>query len=346
MRPTTSSDRPPDRGRLIRRALLLSAIVLLCTLPGNTYVISLTVSNGTVGLDRWGAPPVWHLNPSRGSNITGTRDLGSVATAAFATWMAAPNAVVSATRGADVSNGVATDGVNVLCFNCGTSEFTSSPGTLATTITSTSTSTSGGSFIGQIVEADIVFNPNIQYTTDCIQTGDAATGYTNSSACPSNGSAVHDLQTVLTHEVGHFFGMSHSGVVRSVMFPYSPNVEPSLGYDDVAGISLLYPKSTQDFPVGSVAGTVTLGGSGVFGAHVFVDSTSSALAYTGFNIRKTPIAALSLPDGTYTIQNVPPDTYTVTAEPLDLPVTNGDIADYAKAYSHISVQTDFTTRRH
>jgi len=64
------------------------------------------------------------------------------------------------------------------------------------------------------------------------------------------------------------------------------------------------------------------------------------------SIRKTPIGAMSLPDGTYQIKGVPADSYIIVAEPLDDPVGNGDIADFARVLNQASVQTNFTTRWH
>jgi hypothetical protein len=154
------------------------------------------------------------------------------------------------------------------------------------------------------------------------------------------------MQTVATHEIGHFFGLDHSAVVRAMMFPFTPDNERTLGYDDVAGISAMYPASGQAVGTGSIAGTVRLNGTGVFGAHVFADSQTAAEAFSAFNIRKTPIGGMSTPGGSYTITGVPADSYVVTAEPVDLPVTNADVADYPKAYAQSAVQTNFTTRSH
>src|SRR5207244_13399351 len=101
-----------------------------------------------------------------------------------------------------------------------------------------------------------------------------------------------------------------------------------------------------EVPTGTISGTVRWGGSGVFGAHVFADSTSAAEPFAAFNVRKTPIGTLTLPDGTYVIRGVPADSYVVTAEPLDLPVADSDLGGYASAFGKGSVQSGFTTRWH
>src|SRR5207247_5378194 len=50
-------------------------------------------------------------------------------------------------------------------------------------------------------EADIAFNPAIDFSTS---------GETNK----------FDIQSVLTHEIGHLLGLDHSALVSSVMVPF------------------------------------------------------------------------------------------------------------------------------
>lgn len=55
---------------------------------------------------------------------------------------------------------------------------------------------------------------------------------------------VDDLQSVLTHECGHFLGLSHDPVLGSTMYPeYMPGdlYQRTLNDDDVAGICEIYP---------------------------------------------------------------------------------------------------------
>lgn len=55
-----------------------------------------------------------------------------------------------------------------------------------------------------------------------------------------------DLETVVTHEVGHYIGLAHSNVRGSIMAPrYCQDGEacgtPSLSDDDIAAVCLVYP---------------------------------------------------------------------------------------------------------
>ncbi len=64
--------------------------------------------------------------------------------------------------------------------------------------------------------------------------------------------------------------------------------------------------------------------------HVFAESTTNALPYLpacGLGIttncfRKSPISAFTQPNGMYLIRGLPVDSYIVTAEPVDLPLTS------------------------
>jgi len=324
-------------------ALLMLAVigaVVLGGTPGFSYLPNFTTPGPQ--MDHWNLaafPVTWSLNPAKKDNINGNRSVADVIQAAFNTWTRAPNVTLAATRGADSpvsSESSSPSDMNLICLVCSDTDFSKDATTLAVTIVTTANAAGesdghGGvaTFVGQIIKADIVFNPASTFTTD--------------GSCPT-GKTCQDMQTVATHEVGHFFGLDHSGVVRAIMFPAAGTVE-TLSYDDLAGISQLYPKSAADVPTGSISGRVTLNGSGVFGAHVFAESTTGNTAFGG-SVRKSPVGTLTRPDGSYTIQGLPGDSYIVVAEPLDGPVSNQDVSGYPKAFGQPSVQTNFDTRWH
>src|SRR5260370_32709589 len=64
--------------------------------------------------------------------------------------------------------------------------------------------------LGQILDADIYFNPS-----------DSNTTYATPQALAANPKA-YDLESLLTHELGHFLGFSHSAVWSAIMFPFAP----------------------------------------------------------------------------------------------------------------------------
>jgi len=312
--------------------LLALAAALLVAVPAFSFLPQLTSSQP----DHWSLTAFavqWNLNPTTsGAKISGSQSVAQAMQASFDSWATAPNTALSISRGPDSSvsqEDNSPSNINLICFVCSDAPFGGTE-TLAVTVTTTADSpgTSDGhggttQFAGQIIKGDIAFNPSTQFDT--------------------GGGTGQNIQTVATHEIGHFFGLDHSAVVRAVMFPFAPDILTTLSYDDVAGISSLYPQGTPDVATGSISGKVRLSGSSVFGAHVFANSTTSALPFA--NVRKTPIGTLTLTDGTYTIRGVPPDSYLVVAEPLDLPVTDSDVS-WASEFNQAKVQTNFTTRWH
>jgi hypothetical protein len=348
----------------------LAALLLGAARPAQSYLPEPCLSSATgpsctantlvpLHWSRNSFPIQYNVNPTvTGARIGGSRTVGAVIDASFAVWMAAPNTNLVVTRGGDSS--VAAEAsppnasnINLICFVCTDTNFAADASTLAVTLFTFATAPGGADghggvtqFAGQIIKADILFNPTPSPPTPnsvpTSLTTDPASAVLNSSA------NVVDLQTIALHEIGHFLGLDHSAVTNAVMFPFASTIpRETLASDDVAVISMLYP-GTQSIPVGSMQGTVRFqAGGGVFGAHVFADSTTSLAGYGGtVSVRKGPIGALTDPSGNYTIQGLPVDSYAVTAEPLDLPVTNADIAAYAPVYGQAAVQTSFTSRQH
>jgi len=235
---------------------------------------------------------------------------------AFAKWTDAPNTSIpigsiGTTTGSTAIN--SNDNQNLICFVC-----TPSGGFGKDAIAITVTSFDNA---GNLVDADMAFNTNTQFITDPVAAQDP----------------VESLQTVATHEFGHFLGLDHTAVVRAVMNPFAPSLLLTLSYDDVAGVSTNYP--APGFSPLSISGTVVDGNnSPVFGAHVFAESTTTLTPLTG--VRKSPISAITDSAGRYTISGVPQDQYTVTAEPLNDPVNNTNFTG-SPAFA-----TTFTTRQH
>lgn len=113
---------------------------------------------------------------------------------------------------------------NIITFVDGTWPYDGPNATLAlTTITFNVES-------GEIFDADIEVNS----ANNAITTGDV-----DVSA---------DLQSILTHEVGHFFGLSHTPVREATMFrSYAPGDTSlrDLHPDDIAGFCAIYPPGRQ-----------------------------------------------------------------------------------------------------
>src|SRR5207249_8148431 len=150
--------------------------------------------------------------------ITNASDFASVQ-ASFQTWENIQGANIKfAFKGTTPAETVAHDGLNIVTFTDTSAPLGSS--TIAATFSYFRTEN------GQTVfdESDIAFNPAIEFST-------------------SGESNKFDIQSVLTHEIGHFLGLDHSALVSSVMVPFgvpSQLDQRTLAYDDIAGVMEMY----------------------------------------------------------------------------------------------------------
>lgn len=234
------------------------------------------------------------------------------------------------------ANSCGADGINSICFDQADPAFT--PGVLAFTRVVTAdhigeqlANGPASSSPGQILDADIFFNP-----------GDSSVMFSTPAALSANPKS-YDLASILTHELGHFFGFSHSAIWGAMMFPYAPapgtfsGTRPSLQLpdaplsdDDRTGLRVLYPDPTDLTHIGSIEGRVLPanplslpinppGVSGLFGTHVVaVDAASGnviAGALGGWSCSAPGPVQF---DGAYMIQALPVGhNYQIYAEPLN-----------------------------
>lgn len=238
------------------------------------------------------------------------------------------------------------DGINSICFDQPDMAFT--PGVLAFTrvITADAIGVQVGNGpvsteIGQILDADIYFNPSGSNVT-----------FATPAALPANPKS-YDLESILTHELGHLLGFSHSAVWGVMMFPFAPapgtfsGVRPTgqqpdapLGDDDRTGLRVLYSDPNDAVYVGSIQGRVMPanqlslpaippGVTGIFGAHVVAVDTSSGAVIAGtlggWSCRAPGPVQF---DGSYLIDHLPVNrTYSIYAEPLDGAVTPSEVTN-------------------
>ena len=246
-----------------------------------------------------------------------------------------PMSVAPLTRTA-VANACAADGLNPICFDQADAAFT--PGVLAFTRVITAdlvgerlATVPASTQVGQILDADIYFSP-----------GNTQVTFATPSALPASPRA-YDLESLLTHELGHFLGFSHSAIWSAMMYPYAPapgtfngsrpsaeQPNASLGDDDRAGLRVSYPDPTDSMHVGSISGRVLPanpfslpmsppGVTGIFGAHVVAvnSATGAVVAGTLGGWSCAPPGPAQF-DGSYEIDHLPVgQSYTVYAEPLD-----------------------------
>ncbi len=263
----------------------------------------------------------------------------------------APLAQVSAANSCsnDAENNV--DGLNTICFNQPSMGFSSGVLAFTRVITANAPGVSVGvsataAIAGQILDSDTLFRPDGQ-----------ATFATPAALAASPGA--YDLESLLAHEIGHWFGFDHSAVWRALMFPFAPPPGQFLGSrptaqapdgplsdDDRTGIRLLYPDPNDAVNVGGISGRVvpanpfalaaipapSAGGSvtGIFGAHVVAVDTDTGAVIAGTlggwscNTSNSVVQF----DGSFDIERLPVGhNYMIYAEPLVGLATPGDFSD-------------------
>ncbi|MGA9631687.1 MAG: matrixin family metalloprotease, partial [Candidatus Acidiferrales bacterium] len=193
------------------------------------------------------------------------------------------------------------------------------------------------SFAGQILDADTLFRNDGQ-----------ATFATPAALATPQGQGAYDLESLLIHEIGHWFGFDHSAVWRAIMFPFAPPEGQFLGDrptaeapdgplsdDDRTGIRVLYPDPDDTVNVGGISGRVvpanpfalaTLAApspgafiTGIFGAHVVAVNSDTGAVIAGTLGGWTCNAATSSLefDGSFDIERLPVGhNYLIYAEPL------------------------------
>lgn len=239
------------------------------------------------------------------------------------------------------------DGLNTICFNQNDAAFTS--GVISFTRITTEDSIGEQSvpnhapstFVGEIVDADILLNPT-----------NSAGVFATPPVLSANPQA-NDLESVLTHEMGHFFGFAHTAVWSAVMFPFVPPAgsfdaprptpqtpDAPLSDDDRSGLRVLYPDPTDTTHVGAISGRILpanplslvgLGNvTGIFaGQVVAIDNATGTVASATQAGWSCTAAGPPIFDGSYTLQKLSvsaSQNYQIYVEPFTGPEDSSDVA--------------------
>lgn len=169
---------------------------------------------------------------------------------------------------------------------------------------------------GAIVEADIALNPNVPFSSD----GTLGT---------------YDLESTLTHEVGHLLGLEHSAIMGATMQPRQAMnglfnlpafTQRTLSEDDIAGARTLYGSRAG---TGSIFGRLisnSLAGQShpIFGGHVFAEDALTGRVVAG---------NVTLASGSYRIDALAPGRYRIIGQSLDGPIEADEIATANGSYA-------------
>lgn len=161
---------------------------------------------------------------------------------------------------------------------------------------------------GEILEADIVLNDSISFSSD-------------------KDSALY-LGNVLTHEMGHFLGLGHEPVLESTMFYQAERGQYKLSLADKQSILQLY---NNDNTLGGIEGKV-VGGSnlvGLFGVQVMALRPDGKIAAT----------QITDPEGKFSFKGLSAnEVYYLYTKPLMFKSTLPNI--YSEARSNFCVNGD------
>ncbi len=287
-----------------RFVALITLAVALAFSPGAAGYLKLgqQVGNAVIGI-QWsqGQLPIRYFVTNRDVAGVTAPQLQTATALAFGSWTTVPDVAVSSQFvGFTGANPFVDDGLNVIGFQA-MPEF---PNVLGATTFELDTVS------GAIRESDIFLNTIFPW-----------------SVAASGEASRYDVQSVMTHEIGHLLGLGHSALgetepragggrtvlgKRAVMFPIAyprANIEDrTLEADDIAGITDVYGTPEARQKLGALTGRVTLNGTGLVGAHVTVFNPSTGALTAGFTLNDR---------GDFVIDGLPPGMYIVRAEPLD-----------------------------
>ena len=216
----------------------------------------------------------------------------------------------------DIQPALAFDGQNSVIFFTDTTGDVFAPGVIEFVRTVFDATT------GQTVDADMVFNDRDFF---------ASVSTPNLTPAPPGQFSV-DLQSVVTHEYGHYLGLDHTSITGATMIPFvGPDISMrTIELDDRAGASTIYPESASrpgglspggvDFAAttGTVTGTVLSGynGSAIFGAHVEAFLLTNPTPENQISAISGELT-LRNGQGDFTIHGLPPGPYAIAIVPLD-----------------------------
>jgi hypothetical protein len=289
---------------------------VVAAVPVAGYLKMGTLVGTTVRGLRWNGPVRYFVTNRDVPGVTAP-DLQRAVARAFGTWGSAPGVTLPAEFvGFTPAEPFTSEGMSVIGFRA-RPDLDRTLG--ATTFTLDSVT-------GNVLEADVFLNAAFPWST--------ATG--------GDGQRF-DVESILLHELGHVLGLGHSAlgetellpgggrrvlakgaVMFPIAFPPGNTRDRVLDPDDVAGIGDIYGSPARDQTVGSISGRVTLGGRGLFGAHVTAFNTTTGDLIGSFALDD---------DGHFVIAGLPPGIYVVRAEPLD----DGDVDSFFDTQAQVDV---------
>jgi uncharacterized protein (TIGR03437 family) len=223
------------------------------------------------------------LNQSAAQRLSSDGDPATAVQAALNAWNALPNTSLHFAKLETTTAGIATDGQNLIAFAESSAALAEVGSLVAVTHLVYTTD-------GNIQESDIILNPAYQFSMTLK-------------------SGTYDLQTVITHELGHALGANHATAASATMFwnlALQNNSQAHLQPDDAAFAAEAYPVSGAASPYGILSGKALKDGSPLTGAAVLAVDPRAGITIGGLS---------STSDGSFSLR-VPPGNYVLLAGPI------------------------------
>lgn len=373
-------------------AICACILALAVARSAQSYIIETTIPESAAcpAFDRWNAssaaplqlqwstslpyPPVVITTAANGTPQQ-ISEIGAVIQASLSAWTGVASStvnplvtpsIVSAIGQTNLQDactndaGTNVDGVNTVCFNQSSDAFTFGVigFTRVVTANAAGVSVGGGTpaaFAGQILDSDTLFNNSGQVT------------FATPSALATSPGA-YDLESLLTHELGHYFGLDDSAVRRAILYPFAPPPGTYIGNrptesapdgqladDDRTGLRVLYPDPADTTYVGTIRGQIlpanpfalaifpatSPGASvtGIFSTQVVAENADTgavvAAAMGGWSCNPSnPVPQF---DGSYRIDKLPVGVnYKLYVEPLDGLATSEDFYETSSGICNAS----------
>lgn len=316
--------------RPLSKAFCLAAALILAAISARPYTLQFTDATGSIQI-KWTTHTIKiALSTSlitQQSNIKPGSDVMGAMRRALARWAEAANirfVLSSSTQQSISAQGTHGDGVSLITVAHTPENGVAFAGENSEMAARTRIfSTNGGS----ITEADVALNPSQLFSSD----GTPGT---------------YDLEATFTHEIGHLLGLDHSALLGAVMQPrqakngiykLARQSLRALSEDDRAGVQSIYGvRASQSVERGAIAGTITFtSGDPVFGANIIAEEVATG---------RVVASNITLANGTYRIESLPPGSYRVTASPLNETVAASEIASPRGAYAGLALYTQLPFR--